>query len=317
MKAARKEKAKHLKKELNIAIFCLSSLIRSAKGIISGEWIEDGPLLPAEFARIAKNGSLTLVLYGDAAKVQIPWAKTRIATLEETITSLSKREGTTEDNIGFYSSKDDRSRCKTAPQILPSIIEWTREHKLDAVVWNELASNFKEEMRTLLEEKNKAALEKRGQKEGEEEIELYGEADSDFNEDNVLSYIEDLLALERNNARNYFLKTPDQIDTRIRRLVRIELGWRSITEYRNGIWLDEFTFIMCDDVEIKLVNRALGNPSGNTEEAPMLILTNAVEMTMDKNGKILGLERHNKFGLWMDAVTKTMKERDIKLSSTS
>jgi hypothetical protein len=105
---------------------------------------------------------------------------------------------------------------------------------------------------------------------------------------------------------------PEQIDTKIRQRLKTELGWRTLTEYRNGFWLDNNTFITADGTHIQTAERKVhGTPYGKIEKAQMLILTNAVEMIVDKGSKILGLEKRQKFGLWLDVVNRVMREREL------
>ena len=50
------------------------SLIWNTKGLkTKGEWQNDGPLLPVEFARVSRDGRLTLVLYPGAKKFRVQW----------------------------------------------------------------------------------------------------------------------------------------------------------------------------------------------------------------------------------------------------
>lgn len=267
---------------MKIAFVGWGSLIRNSRGLrITGEWQKDGPLLPVEYARISNNKSLTLVLYSKAPEVQTLWAYTKFEKLRDAIQALKKRERTTEDNIGFFSRKDTSSRCNAVPSVLPRIMDWTEKKQLDATVWTDLPSNFEEVVR------------------------------ADLTEENVLNYIIDQKNEENQQTEKYVLNTPEQIDTKIRRLLRAELGWRSLTEYRNGFWLNKNTFIIADDAEIITARRkALGYSYGKIEDASMLILTNAVEMIVDNNGKILGLEKRQKFGFWLDDVNKILKEQE-------
>lgn len=268
---------------MKMAFVGWGSLIRNSRGLkVAGEWQEDGPLLPIEFARISKGKRLTLVLCPDASNVQTLWAYTAFKELKKAIMALANRERTKEDNIGFFSTQDGSSRSEAVPEVLPRIVDWAKLKQLDAVIWTDLTSDFKEE------------------------------TNADLNEDNVLSYISDLTPEERTEAENYVCNAPEQIDTKIRQRLKTEFGWRTLTEYRNGFWLDNNTFITADGAHIQTAERKVhGNPYGKIEKAQMLILTNAVEMIVDKGGKILGLEKRQKFGLWLDVVNRVMREREL------
>lgn len=78
-------------------------------------------------------------------------------------------------------------------------------------------------------------------------------------------------------------------------------------DYRNGFWLDNNTFIKADDAEIKLVERK--EPSVHEiKETPMVIFTNAVEIWVNDDDKIVGVTNHPKFGLWLDAINNALQK---------
>ena len=96
-------------------------------------------------------------------------------------------------------------------------------------------------------------------------------------------------------------------------LIKEQLGWNSFDECKEGFWLDAYTFIKAENSSLKMVNRATSGFSlEKLETAPMLILTDVVEMLVDKNGKILGLERIKKFGLWLDALGRIFEKNILK-----
>lgn len=93
-------------------------------------------------------------------------------------------------------------------------------------------------------------------------------------------------------------------------LLKEYLGWESQFECRNGFWLNDYTFIKADDSQLMYVERKkLIELSTPIEKAPMLILKNVVEMTVGRDGKILGVENKDKLGLWLDALSEIIKER--------
>jgi hypothetical protein len=162
---------------------------------VRGKWYKDGPCLPVEFARISKNGRLTLILYPNADRVKVLWAYAEVNNLNEAIKKLRIREKTIQCRIGFILIKENKSRCQVVPEILNEIRDWATKKKLDAVVWTDLLSNFKEERR------------------------------KEFNGNNVIEYLENLSGEKQQKAREYIEKAPSQIMTRMRRIIKKELGW--------------------------------------------------------------------------------------------
>lgn len=72
---------------------------------------------------------------------------------------------------------------------------------------------------------------------------------------------------------------------------------------RAGIMLkDGYTMIRAEKAEIKIVERRMAS-GGPTEKAPMLILTNCVELLV-KDGKIIGVDDKvkPKYGIWLDLI---------------
>jgi hypothetical protein len=115
------------------------------------------------------------------------------------------------------------------------------------------------------------------------------------------------------NPQTHLRARARQIDTKIRRMLRLKFGWRSLTEYEHGFWLDKNTFIMADKAEIKKAQRKrLTNAYNEIEEADMLILTNVVEMTVDNNGKILGEDKRPNLGLWLDHANRLIAQYEAK-----
>jgi len=167
---------------------------------IKGCWKTDGPFLPIEFARISMDGRLTLVLYPGASRVQTLWALSAYNDLKQAIENLACREKTSMNNIGFVNIMDNSSRCNAVPNILPTIQCWAREKKLDAVVWTDLPSNFKEEEK------------------------------KELNEDNVIEYLRTLKGETLHNAKTYICKAPKQTKTKILLRIMQEFGWLPIND---------------------------------------------------------------------------------------
>lgn len=181
---------------MKVAILGWGSLIWNPGSLLmKGDWNKTGPYLPIEFARISRDGRLTLVLYPDADDVQTMWAYSSCAELDQAIENLRQREGTSTGWIGFISSGKSRSQI-IAPKIINRMKGWAEEKGLDAVIWTYLPSNFKEK------------------------------TGKDFNKDNVLKYLRSLKGDKLNKAKEYIENSPGQIDTKIRLRIEAELGWQ-------------------------------------------------------------------------------------------
>lgn len=250
---------------------------------IVGSWEQDGPFLPIELARISSDGTITLVLHPDAQDVQTFWVKAITTDIETAIQDLTVREGTTRDNIGFDCIPNSTRRCTLIPTICEGIEQWAKHKELDAVVWTDLPSNFKEVTKM------------------------------DLNEENAVKYVFSLPPEILRLAKIYIRKASKQIDSDIPKRLKAEFTLRkNLEKYRDGVWIDKNTLIKADDARVQLVNRRiLGSSLGKSENAPMLILTNAIEMMVDDKGKIKGVDKRPHLGLWLDAVNRAMKNPSV------
>jgi hypothetical protein len=248
---------------------------------LKGPWNYDGPKLPIEFAHKSEKTPLTLALYQKASKVQTLWHLLDFSDLNEAILALATREGTIERNIGFYSRLDGKYRCNVIPDIVRTIGKWVEDKGLDVAVWTDVGSNF---------------------------FEKFGTEPS---EESVYHYINGLDANEKAFEKEYVTKIHPQIDTPLRGLMRIKFGWRSLTEYQQGFWLNKNIFIIADEIELKKVKRE--DYVQGTQEADMLIFTKAVEMLMDRNGKILGETFKPCYGIWLDAANDEANQYESKV----
>ena len=165
---------------------------------IKGDWHEDGPSLPIEYRRLSGGGRITLVLYPKVEDVQTLWVNADYEKLGEAIENLRSREGTVTKNIGYVSIQDDEHLCEAVPGILGTIAKWTREQGLDAVVWTDLTENPKR---------------------------FRDETEMELNEGNIIKYLKSLKGETLGKAKDYIQKTPEQVDTNLRRRIREELDW--------------------------------------------------------------------------------------------
>lgn len=173
---------------MNIAILAWGSLFWNKKGLeISNEWTNGGVILPIEFARISRDGRLTLVItekYG--TDIETYWAISKYSILEEAIENLRVREGTNKKGIGFVDLNSNQNQSKFSKPLLDKISEWAKEKSLDAVIWTDLESNF---------------LEKQ---------------DKEFSYENAEEYLMTLNGEAKKKADEYIKKAPELTMTKLR-----------------------------------------------------------------------------------------------------
>lgn len=164
---------------------------------IRGGWHTDGPLLPVEFARVSKDRRLTLVLRKRAKRIQVLWTEMNTATIDEAIDGLRMREETPNRNdVGWVDLHNSRNNnCKAFRTALNVITKWARQKHFDAVVWTDLPTNFRKKTK------------KR------------------FNEDNVITYLQNLDSIASKKAEQYVRKAPRQISTKMRGIIEEKLDW--------------------------------------------------------------------------------------------
>lgn len=205
------------KNVLKIAFLAWGSLVWNPGGLkISGKWEKDGPCLPIEFARISNNKRLTLVIYPSATKVKTLWAYSAREGLQESICDLAKRERTDIKNIGFISIEDGKNLCSVTRSILPTIESWAKQKDIDAVVWTDLSSTFK-----------------------------------DLTPDNVIRYLRRLGASASLDAETYVRKAPEQINTKIRAVLKREFGWTYVSAQKEYDWSE-----LKEDFESRIVDKS-------------------------------------------------------------
>jgi hypothetical protein len=90
---------------MKIAILGWGSLIWNPYGLNFDktiDWQTDRPILPIEFARISKDGRLTLVITENGTKVQTLYAVLTYKTLAKAISNLAIRESSRKSSIEYY-----------------------------------------------------------------------------------------------------------------------------------------------------------------------------------------------------------------------
>jgi hypothetical protein len=164
-------------------------------------WSENGPMLPIEFARISKDGRLTLVITEKGTQVQTYFAISSKGTLPEAILNLAIREGTGKGQIGSYEKSEKTFSKKVFFD--KYILEWIKHTDIDAVIWTNLRENW--------EIKN----------ENDEVIER-------IKPDERIDYLKSLKGNKSALAEEYIRRTPTQIKTHYRTLIEKELNWKPI-----------------------------------------------------------------------------------------
>ena len=189
---------------MKIAILGWGSLIWQPKDLKFDPnigWKENGPVLPIEFAKISKDGRLTLVITPNGTDVPTLYSVSSFDTIDLAVLNLKKREGTLKENIGYY----DKSKDVIFPLNFPikekeNIKNWIQTTVFDAVIWTNLPEKW--EIRN------------------EEKVVI-----KTIDPDDRIEYLQNLKGLQSALAEEYIRKTPKQIATKYRKLIIETLGW--------------------------------------------------------------------------------------------
>ncbi len=185
---------------MKIACLGWGSLIWDSRDLlVKGEWQSDGPLVPVEFLRKSSDGRITLVLDASAKPVQSLWCVMGTEDLEIAKWSLGKREyenasqSWIDRKIGVWSTGND------SPSLIPTLAEWARSNDVDAVVWTALTCKHPVDEN---EDFHASVME-------------------------VVAYLKDLKnqVKKYEDAKEYILKAPAQIDTNYRQTIINKLEW--------------------------------------------------------------------------------------------
>lgn len=186
---------------MKIAILGWGSLIWKPKSLnynTTFGWQKDGPILPLEFARISKDGRLTLVITKEGTLVTTLYSISNFNNLDDAILNLKMREGNKNTPIGYYTKNPLKLNSKN-PEITESIREWLlKKEELDAVIWTDLDEKW------TTQKGNKVKKAER------------------------IDYLKNLQEPSTTLAEEYIRKAPIQIATNYRKEIEKELGWYSI-----------------------------------------------------------------------------------------
>lgn len=189
---------------MNIGILAWGSLIWQPKDLFFDTefgWKEDGPILPIEFARISKDGRVTLVITQNGTFVPTLYTASKYKTLDEAILNLAVREGSGRRSIGSY----DKTKNEFSHNVFfaENILDWMNENDFDAIIWTNLGENW-----NLKNEK--------------------GEIIIQIRPENRIEYLKSLKGNTSALAEEYIRKTPVQIKTKYRAKIEAELNWKPI-----------------------------------------------------------------------------------------
>lgn len=167
-------------------------------------WFDDGPMLPVEFARISKDGRLTLVIVDkkEVESVQTLYGISKYTELDHAILDLAVREGCGKNKIGSYVKSEDefvpdKFECKN------EIKSWIDEKEdIDAVIWTNLPEKY-----WYLNDEN-------------EKI--------DVDKTKIIQYLDDLSSNKKALAEQYVRRTPVAVNTKMRQEIETKLEWSKI-----------------------------------------------------------------------------------------
>lgn len=189
---------------MKIAILAWGSLIWQPKDLLFDSefgWKKDGPILPIEFARISKDGRLTLVITQNGTLVPTLYTLSKYESLNEAILNLAIREGSGRRSIGSYNkSKNEFSHDVFFKE---RIVDWINKKEFDAVIWTNLEENWN------LKNEN-------------------GEIIGEILPENRIEHLKFLKGNKSALAEEYVRKTPIQIKTKYRTLIEEQFNWTPI-----------------------------------------------------------------------------------------
>jgi|ERR1700676_129292 len=168
--------------------------------LIRTKWRPDGPLLPLEFARISRDGRLTLVIHPGSLDACTYWALSAAETLPEARKNLRVREACSLQDIHSVAVQPQADNALS--EIEARVNKWllTRDG-VEAAIWTGLTCNWKDKR------------------------------DRSFTTEDAVRYLQELedaknsSAVILDHAREYVKNAPSQIQTRVRKAMQRVSGW--------------------------------------------------------------------------------------------
>lgn len=185
---------------MKIAILGWGSLIWQPKDLkfdANIGWKQNGPILPIEFARISKDGRLTLVITPNGTEVPTLYSVSSFDSLDLAVLNLAVREGSGRKSIGYY----DKSKDEFSPidfSFKENIKNWIQTTDFDAVIWTDLP----------------------------EKLNLENVTKTEKDPDGRIDYLQKLKGSESALAEEYIRNTPKQITTKYRNQIIEVLDWK-------------------------------------------------------------------------------------------
>ena len=183
---------------MKIAILGWGSLIWQPKDLkfdTNIGWKENGPVLPIEFARISKDGRLTLVITPNGTEVPTLYSVSSFDSLDLAVLNLAVREGSGRKSIGYY----DKSKDVFSPiefSFKENIKNWIQTTDFAAVIWTNLP----------------------------EKLNLENMTKTEKDPDGRIDYLQNLKGSESALAEEYIRNAPKQIATKYRNQIIKTLG---------------------------------------------------------------------------------------------
>jgi len=174
------------------------SLIENSGCLVTaGQWKNDGPLLPVEFARESSDGRITLVICPTAARVPTRWILVNQSDVQAARANLGFREHPKatqkwiDESIGFW----ERTSAAQYGMESETISAWGTAQGLDGVVWTNLPCGFKTSRHVMP------------------------------SCEDLLTHLGNLDGAALGRARDYVRNAPVEVNTAYRRQIVAQLGW--------------------------------------------------------------------------------------------